>query len=92
VCYLAKLWKKTKGHRNHQAKNNGSTNMPNRSDYHGVSLDKLCPEILTADFKFRQSKLLRIKLQNRKEMVLVPFKESQQKTGSSCSGAKEGRS
>lgn len=44
VCYLAKLWKKTKGHRNHQAKNNGSTDMPNRSDYHGVSLDKLCPK------------------------------------------------
>lgn len=50
VCYLAKLWKKTEGHRNHQAKDNGSTDVPNRSDYHWVPLDKLCPETLTADF------------------------------------------
>lgn len=67
--YLAKLWKKTEGHRNHQAKNNSSTDMPNRSEYHWVSLDKLCPETLTTDFTFSHYQNLRIKLWNGKQMV-----------------------
>ena len=45
VTYLAKLWKQTEGYRNHQAKDNGSTNVSNRSSYHWVPLDKFCPEM-----------------------------------------------
>lgn len=47
VTYFAKLWKKTEGHRNHQAKDDGSTNVSKRSNYQWVPLGKFCSKTKT---------------------------------------------